>query len=303
VQLLVERKHMAKLDFMSKRHDLVMHVLEDLLDLSSLPGDISSLPEDALQEQLLSNRDNGSLILYTSGTTGPPKGVLHTHRCGQAHQCRLTKQPLLSEAVAREAPSHSNSTHCRSLQAQMSSLADAWQWQSEDRILNTLPLHHIHGLVNGVMTAHYVGAAVHFAPFSAPHVWRSIMQGEPSVYMGVPTMYAHLLRVYNKLPAEQQSACRAGAAELRLTVCGSSACPPTVMHEWQELSGSVSHCLLLEPCMATCATCCLPCSRLRGEYTLEAASPQRQTQHPELSIPRALCRDCCALALYAGVCR
>lgn len=52
-------------------------------------------------------------------------------------------------------------------------------------------------------------------------------------------MYSHLLRVYHKMPAEQQAACRAAAAELRLTVCGSSACPATVLRDWQALSGYV----------------------------------------------------------------
>jgi malonyl-CoA/methylmalonyl-CoA synthetase len=121
----------------------------------------------------------------------------------------------------------------------MKSLNEAWQWQAEDHLLHTLPLHHIHGLVNGLMCAHYACASVQFAPFNAQHVWRSFIRHEASVFMGVPTMYSHLLRVYDKMPAEQQAACRAAAAELRLTVCGSSACPTSVMRDWQALSGSV----------------------------------------------------------------
>ena len=121
----------------------------------------------------------------------------------------------------------------------MQSLTHAWQWQADDRLLHALPLHHIHGLVNGLLCAHYASAAVQFAPFNAPHIWRSLTRGEASVFMGVPTMYTHLLRVYHKMPAEQQAACRAAAAELRLTVCGSSACPATVQREWHSLSGAV----------------------------------------------------------------
>lgn len=121
----------------------------------------------------------------------------------------------------------------------MQSLTEAWQWQPDDRILHTLPLHHIHGLVNGLLCAQYASASVQFAPFNAPHVWRSLTRGEASVFMGVPTMYSHLLKVYSKMPAEQQAACRTAAAELRLTICGSSACPITVLEEWRALAGSV----------------------------------------------------------------
>lgn len=127
----------------------------------------------------------------------------------------------------------------RSIKSQMQTLTDAWQWQEDDRLLHTMPLHHIHGLVNGLLCAHYASATVQFAPFNAPHVWRSLTQGEASVFMGVPTMYSHLIRVYDKMSGEQQAACRAAAAELRLTVCGSSACPATVLKDWQALAGSV----------------------------------------------------------------
>ena len=43
--------------------------------------------------------------------------------------------------------------------AQASSLVEAWRWQRSDLLLHTLPLHHIHGIVNGIYTPLSVGAS------------------------------------------------------------------------------------------------------------------------------------------------
>ena len=67
-----------------------------------------------------------ALIIYTSGTTGRPKGVLTTHR---------------------------------NLTARITALTAAWGWTATDRILHTLPLHHVHGLVNALACALWSGAA------------------------------------------------------------------------------------------------------------------------------------------------
>lgn len=58
-----------------------------------------------------------------------------------------------------------------------------------------------------------------------------------TVFMGVPTMYTYLLNAYDRMRAEEQAAAQAAARRLRLTVCGSSACPLPVMERWKKLSG------------------------------------------------------------------
>ncbi|KAL6755300.1 hypothetical protein V8C86DRAFT_2678839 [Haematococcus lacustris] len=147
----------------------------------------------------------GALIIYTSGTTGKPKGVLHTHR---------------------------------SLEAQVAGLVDAWQWQASDSLLHALPLHHIHGIVNALYCPLYAGACTHMLNrFSPAAVWSRIMDGSVSVMMGVPTMYSLLLSAYDAMAPEQQSRAAAAASRLRLTVCGSSACPVPLMQRWKALSG------------------------------------------------------------------
>ena len=75
--------------------------------------------------------DRRAMILYTSGTTGKPKGVVTTH-----------------ENIA----------------AQITSLVQAWGWTADDHILNVLPLHHVHGIVNVIACALWVGAKCEISP-------------------------------------------------------------------------------------------------------------------------------------------
>ncbi|KAK9819448.1 hypothetical protein WJX74_006714 [Apatococcus lobatus] len=155
-----------------------------------------------------SEAKDGALIIYTSGTTGKPKGVLHTHG---------------------------------SLAAQIHGMQQAWGWREEDTILHTLPLHHIHGIVNALLCAHASAASIEFLPsFSPTRVWESLQREEDpvSIFMGVPTMYTYLLSQYkDKMgPEEQQRACDA-ASRLRLTISGSGACPVSLMKQWKAISG------------------------------------------------------------------
>ena len=61
-----------------------------------------------------------------------------------------------------------------------------------------------------------------------------------NVFMGVPTMYSHLLSVHENMEPAQQSAAQRAASRLRLTVSGSAACPIPIMRRWEQLSGGLS---------------------------------------------------------------
>ena len=153
--------------------------------------------------------DDGALIIYTSGTTGRPKGALHTHR---------------------------------SLYAQCSGLIEAWRWDSSDRIVHALPLHHIHGIVNAWLCAHVAGAAVEFQRSFTPRgVWtrlRDDAQPPVTIFMGVPTMYVMLMRtLQGNMSRDVRAASVEAAARLRLTVSGSAACPVPILEEWRRLTG------------------------------------------------------------------
>ena len=161
----------------------------------------ADLPEINIQQR--------AMILYTSGTTSKPKGVVTTHR-------------------------HIN--------AQINTLVGAWEWEKEDHILNVLPLHHVHGIINVMSCALAVGACCEFLPkFDASEVWRRLGSGELSLFMGVPTMYYQLIKYWEDSSGENQIRWSTAASRLRLMVSGSAALPVSVMEQWQLIT---SHTLL-----------------------------------------------------------
>ncbi len=103
-----------------------------------------------------------AMMLYTSGTTGKPKGVVTTHA---------------------------------NIAAQVTSLITAWEWRADDRILLVLPLHHVHGIVNVLTCALWAGASCAMRPrFEAEAVWSDFAGGELTLFMAVPTIYKKLIR-------------------------------------------------------------------------------------------------------------
>jgi malonyl-CoA/methylmalonyl-CoA synthetase len=148
-----------------------------------------------------------AMILYTSGTTGKPKGVVTTH-----------------ENIA----------------AQITSLVEAWGWTGQDRILEVLPLHHIHGIVNVIACALWVGAVCEIFPaFDADKVWDRIAQGDLTLFMAVPTIYVRLIDAWEKAsPAERERMAR-GCRRMRLMVSGSAALPVSTLERWKEISGHI----------------------------------------------------------------
>lgn len=148
-----------------------------------------------------------AMIVYTSGTTGTPKGVVHTHR---------------------------------SLRAQCSAMVEAWAWTHRDRIVCVLPLHHVHGLVNVTFTALGVGATLETpGGFDALDTWERLASGELTVFMAVPTIYARLVRAWTEADGATRSRWSQGAASLRLMVSGSAALPVSTLEQWREISGQV----------------------------------------------------------------
>ncbi len=157
--------------------------------------------------EFVTDIERPALILYTSGTTGTPKGVVHTHH---------------------------------SLLAQVTGLIDAWAWSSDDRIVLVLPLHHVHGIVNVTLCALYSGATCE-APgsFDAVATWERLASGEVTVFMAVPTIYARLISAWTDASGADQVRWSEGAGRLRLMVSGSAALPVSTLERWHDISGQV----------------------------------------------------------------
>ena len=167
-----------------------------------------------------SHTAEGGMMLYTSGTTARPKGV------------------LLNTCV---------------LAAQAQSLLQAWEYTPRDHLLHVLPLHHIHGTVNALLTPLLAGSTIEFMfPFNVDNVWKrfaapflqtnghtsSASHHPVTFFTVVPTIWARMQQAYPSLPTDLQQA--AGEAiqrqHLRLNISGSAALPTPTKKSWTDLS-------------------------------------------------------------------
>ncbi|WP_328313010.1 acyl-CoA synthetase [Streptomyces sp. NBC_00442] len=145
-----------------------------------LTGSVAGLPAEAGDE-------SPALIVYTSGTTGPPKGAVLPRR-----------------AIA----------------ATLDALQEAWAWTADDVLVHGLPLFHVHGLILGVLGPLRRGGSVrHLGRFSVEGVTRELSTGATMLF-GVPTMYHRIAEAVDE--DRELTKALAGA---RLLVSGSAALP------------------------------------------------------------------------------
>lgn len=101
--------------------------------------------------------DAPGLIMYTSGTTGLPKGAIISRR-----------------AIA----------------AGLDGLADAWGWTPGDRLVHGLPLFHVHGLILGVLGPLRIGSRLTHTGRPTPDRYAAT---DGSMYFGVPTVWSRIV--------------------------------------------------------------------------------------------------------------
>jgi malonyl-CoA/methylmalonyl-CoA synthetase len=146
-----------------------------------------------------------AMILYTSGTSSRPKGVVTTHA---------------------------------NITAQITSLVESWEWSASDEIPLCLPLHHVHGIINVVSCALWTGATCRMLPrFDANAVWDCIANGDVSLFMAVPTIYVKLIAAWDAASPERRDVLSRACSRLRLMVSGSAALPVSTLQRWKDISG------------------------------------------------------------------
>lgn len=194
--IIVSKEYKKLLEPLAKEVRIKLLVVDNLLESS-----IADLPTIS--------SDRRAMILYTSGTTNLPKGVVTTHH---------------------------------NIQSQIECLVNAWDWKSKDQILNILPLHHIHGIINVLSCALWSGACCEFLPkFDSEEVWEKLTNGQLSLFMAVPTIYFKLIDFWESSSEKDKTKFSAGIKNLRLMVSGSAALPVSILDRWREIT---SHTLL-----------------------------------------------------------
>jgi malonyl-CoA/methylmalonyl-CoA synthetase len=140
-----------------------------------------------------------AVVVYTSGTTGPPKGAVLPRR-----------------AIA----------------SNLDALADAWEWTGDDVLAQALPLFHVHGLILGVLGPLRLGGTVHHLGRFESAAMAAELRGAATMMFGVPTMYHRLAA-----DAEKDDEIARGVGEARVLVSGSAALPATEHARIEKLTG------------------------------------------------------------------
>lgn len=182
--------------------------------LSNLPEMATRMPLDMVMSSgpPMDDRAPG-LVIFTSGTTGRPKGVVH--RRSYAHETALA-------------------------------IGEGYDVEHTDVLLHLLPVHHTTGIGTSFFPFLCAGACIEFkgpGSFDAAWVWERWLQGGLTVISAVPTIFMrlkwHFERAISKLTAEQQMPYIQAAQQFRAFMCGSSALQDNVQDFWTQMRNGV----------------------------------------------------------------
>jgi len=174
-----------------------------------------------------------ALLFFTSGTTGPPKGAIIPRR-----------------AVA----------------SNLDALASAWEWKPGDVVTHGLPLHHVHGLVLGMLGALRVGGRVHHVGRFSPQAIARELAGEATMLFAVPTMVRDVADAAESDPAVAWAVGRA-----RLLVSGSA---PLPARDWTRIERATGQRIIQRYGLTeTLMNCAVPASSDRPPGTVGPPLP------------------------------
>lgn len=149
-----------------------------------------------------------SLVIFTSGTTGPPKGAVQ-------------RRSYLTGAAEADA-AHYGIT-------------------DKDTVLHVVPVHHATGVGLTFLPFITAGACIEFrsGSFDTAWTWERWRQGGLTFFSGVPTIYMRMMRYFEEKIANQAPEVRdqyiAGARGIRAMLCGTSALPGPVQEFWRKI--------------------------------------------------------------------
>ena len=193
-----------KFEHMDKMLDIYHYFVADTglgidLESSSLYAKMKSFTKSVSEGNLAFNApdvkdDDIGVILYTSGTTGKPKGAMLTH------------ENLYSNAI---------------------DVADYLQISSDDRVIATLPMFHVFCLTVCLNAPVMNGGTVLIVPkFSPQEVFTTAEEHQATVFAGVPTMYNYLLQTGQ----DQTQTFR----NMRLCISGGSSLPVALLESFEK---------------------------------------------------------------------
>lgn len=189
------------------------HILGDADPVAIFAADADAVRERTPEVQPLSMQeaapprrevdDSAALLLYTSGTTGAPKGAL-----------------ISARAIA----------------ANLDALTECWQWTDADTVVHALPLFHVHGLVLGAFGSLRVGGGLRVFSRFEPAAFAAALEASGTMAFHVPTMIHRLIDAGERDPAIARA-----LASARLLISGSAALPVREHRRMEALTGRGVH--------------------------------------------------------------
>jgi malonyl-CoA/methylmalonyl-CoA synthetase len=157
--------------------------------------------------------NQSAYVIFTSGTTGPPKGA-------------VKRRGFLYDVASQFSDQHGI--------------------REGDHVLHVLPVHHATGITVTLLPFLWSGGHIEFRSggFDQVWTWERIRDADLDFFSGVPTIYMRLMQYYeqklSKLPHAMEYA--AGASHVRVMLCGTSALPRPLQLKWTKLRGGKHIC-------------------------------------------------------------